>query len=194
MTVISTHLRDQVKIMHDGYNIRLTAVRACSSEAEMTRIRLSRSSVSDIKVDDTFASLSATRLLNSQPSEPTMPFSTACILATHVHWQYFGLSVACLQRDCRCLALTAWQIYGKPCCYATYFAMAHTTGSSRVKHSSSRATAITDPPSDKVCQDNGTLVRRSTSWIVTAESPCTRLYYFAEVFTDPSVHRVTTTP
>jgi hypothetical protein len=68
--------------MHDRYNIRLTAVRASSGEAEMTRIRLSRSSVSDIKVDDTFAPLSATRLLNSQPSEPAIPFSIACILAT----------------------------------------------------------------------------------------------------------------
>jgi hypothetical protein len=34
---------------HERQNIRLTAVRACSNEAEMTRIRLSRSS--DIKVD-----------------------------------------------------------------------------------------------------------------------------------------------
>jgi hypothetical protein len=38
---------------HERQNIRLTAVRACSREAEMTRTRLSRSS--DIKADGTLA-------------------------------------------------------------------------------------------------------------------------------------------
>ena len=40
---------------HERQNIRLTAVRPCSKDAEMTRIRLSRSS--DIKVDGTLAFL-----------------------------------------------------------------------------------------------------------------------------------------
>ena len=49
MTVVSRYLRDQNDDGHEQQNIRLMAVRACSREAEMTRIRLSRSS--DIEVD-----------------------------------------------------------------------------------------------------------------------------------------------
>jgi hypothetical protein len=52
---------------HERQNIRLTAVRACSREAEMTRIRLERSS--DIKVDGTLAFLKFPPLVSSQ--QPT---------------------------------------------------------------------------------------------------------------------------
>jgi hypothetical protein len=69
---------------HERQNIRLTAVRACSREAEITRTRLSRSS--DIKVDGTLSSLKfPPRLISSQ--QPTnwnaMPFRD--VLVIHVY-------------------------------------------------------------------------------------------------------------
>jgi hypothetical protein len=53
-------------------NIRLTTVRACSREAEMTRTRLSRSS--DIKVDGStlpFLKFPPRLISSQQPSQPT---------------------------------------------------------------------------------------------------------------------------
>src|SRR6266576_2331408 len=71
---------------HERQNIRLTAVRACSREAEMTRTRLSRSS--DIKVDGTLTFLKfRLRLISSANHlERIAPLQGRLTVLIHVYY------------------------------------------------------------------------------------------------------------